>query len=206
MTEIEVALLVAIITSIIGPIIVTKYRIYREKNQPKKSYIDYTIETNQLIGEQLDDIKTQLKPDRVWISQFHNGGNFYPTGKSIAKFSITFETNNLNVIPLAETMTNIPVSLFNKSFSTLNNKNEILIRDYNSSEETTWGLRYFANNLGTKSSYLFALRSVKSNFIGVLGVEWEKNQKSLEEKDILYLKSKAITLGTLIGTYLYSNN
>ena len=205
MTEIEVALLVAIITSIIGPIIVTKYRVYKEKNPPKKSYIDHTLETNHLIEEQLDEIKSNLKSNRVWVSQFHNGGNFYPTGKSIAKFSITFEVNDLNVVPLSETISNIPVSLFNRSFSILNTKNEILIEDYKNLKETTWGLRYFASNLGTKSSYLFSLRSVKGDFIGVLGVEWEKSQKSLNQEEISYLRSKSISLGTLIGTYLYSN-
>ena len=44
-----------------------------------------------LVDDQLEQIKDELDACRVWISQFHNGGNFYPTGKSIQKFSIFHE-------------------------------------------------------------------------------------------------------------------
>ena len=50
------------------------------------------LKVGKLVESKIEDIKDEFKPDRVWITQFHNGGHFYPTGKSIAKFSVMYET------------------------------------------------------------------------------------------------------------------
>ena len=63
----------------------------------------------------------ELKCDRICISQFHNGGHFYPTGKSIKKFSIFYERTSEKASSIKDTFQNIPVSLFPKIFSLLNN-------------------------------------------------------------------------------------
>lgn len=207
MTSIEIALVVAIISSIVGPILVAKYKAYlEEKKKKKENPIVSTLKANALVEEELDKIKEEIKADRIWISQFHNGGNFYPTGKSMAKFSITHENVSINTPSLSDTLKNIPVSLFNRPFMELYENNEILVPNFKDKENYTFGLKSFADGLGTKSSYLFSLNSIEEDFIGTLGIEWVNKPKNLTEEQLNLLRVKAVSLGTIIGTYLYTTN
>ena len=81
--DIITAVIVAFITAVIGPIAMTwvKNKLERKKQDP----LAEAIEHNALIDHQVDNLFDQLNCDRVWISQFHNGGHLYPTGKSLQK-------------------------------------------------------------------------------------------------------------------------
>ena len=200
MFELEIAILVVVISAVVGPLLVTRYRHYL--NNKKVDPIKAAIEVNNLVEEQLDGIKDELDADRVWISQFHNGGNFYPTGKSIQKFSIFHEIYTPGISHISETFKNIPVSLFSKSISHLYSDGEILIPNY--SKEDKYGLKTFADGTSAKSSYLFSLNSINDEFIGTLGIEYCSRVKKLNEEQINEARSKSITIGTLLSTYLYA--
>ncbi len=203
MFELEIAILVVVISAVIGPLLVTRYRHYlnsKSKIDPIKSVIDY----NNLVDDQLEQLKEELDADRIWISQFHNGGNFYPTGKSIQKFSIFHEICTPGVNHISETFKNIPVSLFSKSISHLYSDGEILVPNY--SKEDNFGLKTFADGTNAKSSYLFALNSINDEFIGTLGIEYCSRVKKLNDDQLNDARTKAITIGTLLSTYLYEGN
>ena len=202
MTELEVGLTITSISAIIGPIIVTRYRHYLRTKEKKEDPVVSSIKANMLIDEQLDQLKTELGACRIWISQFHNGGNFYPTGKSISKFSIFHEKINPGVNGIREIYTNIPVSLFTKPFMHMYENGEILIPNHKKADE--YGLSVFADGTGAKSSYMFSLNSINDEFIGTLGIEYCSRVKSLNEEQINEARTKAITIGTLLSTYLYT--
>ena len=84
------AIIIASITAIVGPIIVTWVKSKLEKKKDKTP-MGEAIETNSLVHEQISDLMEEVNCDRIWVAQFHNGGHFYPTGKSIQKFSIFYE-------------------------------------------------------------------------------------------------------------------
>ena len=199
MFELEIAILVVVISAVVGPLLVTRYRHYL--NNKKVDPIKAAIEVNNLVEEQLDGIKDELDADRVWISQFHNGGNFYPTGKSIQKFSIFHEICTPGINHISETFKNIPVSLFSKSISHLYSDGEILVPNY--SKEDKYGLKTFADGTSAKSSYLFALNSINDEFIGTLGIEYCSRVKKLNDEQLNDARSKSITIGTLLSAYLY---
>jgi len=81
---------VALITAVFGPIAVA-WAKKKFETLPTKDPLDESIELNKLVDEQIDNILEEMEANRVWIAQFHNGGHFYPTGKSIQKFSIFYE-------------------------------------------------------------------------------------------------------------------
>ena len=200
MLELEIAILVVIISAIIGPLLVTRYRHYlhqKSKTDPVKEAID----CNCLVDDQLDLLKEELDADRIWISQFHNGGNFYPTGKSVQKFSVFYEICTPGISHISETFKNIPVSLFSKSISHLYSEGEILIPNY--SKGGTFGLSTFAEGTNAKSSYLFSLKSIQDEYIGTLGVEYCTRVRKLNEEQLNIARTKAITIGTLLSSYLY---
>jgi len=199
--ELELAILVVIISAVVGPLLVTRYRHYLN-NKSKIDPIKSALQTNILVDDQLEQLKDELDACRVWISQFHNGGNFYPTGKSIQKFSIFHEMFTPGVSPISDTFKNIPVSLFSKPISHLYSDGEILIPNYKKGNH--FGLKIFAEGTGSKSSYLFALNSINDEFIGTLGIEYCSRVKKLSEEQLNDARTKSITIGTLLSTYLYA--
>ena len=201
MFELELAILVVIISAVVGPLLVTRYRHYLN-NKTKVDPIKSALQTNMLVDDQLEQIKDELDACRVWISQFHNGGNFYPTGKSIQKFSIFHEMYTPGVSPISDTFKNIPVSLFSKPISHLYSDGEILISNYKKGNH--FGLKTFAEGTGSKSSYIFALNSINDEFIGTLGIEYCSRVKKLSEEQLNTARTKSISIGTLLSTYLYA--
>ena len=96
-SELVVALVTAVLSSIIGPIAV--YYVQQLTEKKKKDFLGESMETNELIIGKMESIREDYKSDRVWLLQFHNGGHFYPTGKSIQKFSMVYEVMGNSVVP-----------------------------------------------------------------------------------------------------------
>ena len=114
-----VVVIVAFITGVLGPILVIYIKHLLEKRKKKPDIVMDTLRVSELIDHKIEHIKDEFRADRVWISQFHNGGNFYPTGKSIAKFSIIYEVVSLRTPSVQTSFKNIPVNLFSKSIKQL---------------------------------------------------------------------------------------
>ena len=190
-------IIVALITAVFGPIAVTWFKT---KYKPKSttSPVDEAIELNSLVDDQLGVIMEELKCDRVWISQFHNGGHFYPTGKSIQKFSIFYEKVTIDTIPSQHTFQNIPCSLFPKAMSALYKEGEISVPTL---ESETYDLLAVAKPYGSKSFYLVALDDLQGKFIGVLSVDFKEEYK-LSKEDWIFIRQKAGVIGTLLDGYL----
>ena len=125
MTE-YLGIIVAFITGVIGPIAVMYFKNILEKKE-KPDMVRETLLVSELVNTKIEHIKEEYKADRVWVTQFHNGGNFYPTGKSMAKFSIIYETVGANVSSVQGNFHNIPVNLFSKSINQLLNNDVIEI-------------------------------------------------------------------------------
>ena len=190
-------IIVALITAVFGPIAVTWFKT---KYKPKSttSPVDEAIELNSLVDDQLGVIMEELKCDRVWISQFHNGGHFYPTGKSIQKFSIFYEKVTIDTLPSQHTFQNIPCSLFPKAMSALYKEGEISVPNL---ESETYDLLAVAKPYGSKSFYLIALDDLQGKFIGVLSVDF-KEEYQLSKEDWIFIRQKAGVIGTLLDGYL----
>lgn len=194
----------AILTSIIAPVIVILVRYFVEKYKKKPDMITDTLKTSDLIMTELDHIKDQFEADRVWISQFHNGGHFYPTGKSIAKFSIVYEVVDVGINSIQTDYQNIPVSLFSKSINHLINDNNICIPDFKDVTIATHGLKYIAEESGCKSSYFFAIKTLNGKFIGILGVNYTKKKTKLSPESVHSLFNHATAIGGVLSTHLES--
>jgi len=195
---------VAIIGGIIGPIIVLTSKWYLDNKLGKKKtdMVTEALEVGELVTTKLDQIREDFEADRVWISQFHNGGHFYPTGKSIAKFSIFYETVTPKAPSLQLTLKNIPVALFSKSFNELLTNCAVAIPDFEDETISTFGLKYFAAEYGTKSQYLFAIKNFEGKFIAILGVDYTEDKHRLKTKEIEELIHTSISLGGVLTNHL----
>lgn len=189
-------IIVALITAVFGPIAVTWYK---NKFAPKKkNLVDEAIELNSLVDDQLQTVMEELSADRVWIAQFHNGGHFYPTGKSIQKFSIFYEKTAPNTPSIQSTFQNVPVSLFPKAMSTLYKEGELAIPTYNGEN---YDLASVSAPYGTKSFYMIALDDLQDKFIGVISIAFD-TEYTLSKEDWIFIRQKAGVIGTLLDEYL----
>jgi hypothetical protein len=162
------------------------------------------LEASTLVDHQLEIILNELDCDRVWLQQFHNGGHFYPTGKSIQKFSIFYEKTTPDLPHLQHTFQNIPVSLFPRVLSKIYKDTELSIDDISTAEDT-YGLEYMTTQFGTKSVCMLGLYSLDDHLIGVLGISY-KNSHKLKRDEWVLIRQKAGAIGTLISEYLYTTN
>lgn len=176
----------------------------QKKNQEKekKDQIAESIKTNVLVQDKVQEILKTYEADRVYIMQFHNGGNFYPTGKSIHKFSIFYEYVNSNTTSIRESFQNVPVSLFSKSTNRLLEEDLIEIYDFNDKSIETHGLTHIAELNDVKSSYMFAIKAINGKFIGILGIDYTKRKKKLEMEKVNDLCIEASSIGGVLMNLL----
>jgi len=196
-------IIVALITAVIGPIIVNWVKLKMEKKDPSTPMRD-ALETSTLIDTQLEQVMEELECDRIWIAQFHNGGYFYPTGRSIQKFSIFYEKCTPETPNIQNTFQNIPVSLFPRVLSKVYKDNELSIDDV-TSEEDTYGLEYLTTQFGTKSICMVGLHSLDNHLIGVLTISYQ-TKHHIDKEEWIYIRQKVGVIGTLLSEYLYTTN
>lgn len=194
-------IIVAFLTGIIGPIILVLIKNYLDKKKTKPDMVKETLRVSELVTDRIDDILHEYKADRVWVTQFHNGGNFYPTGKSMAKFSVIYESVNTNVMSIQTNFRNIPVNLFSKSINELLESNKIIIPDYKDETISTYGLKYIAETTDCKSGYLFAIKSIDDKFIGTLGLDYTKQKMNLSQQSINEIEKHSSVLGGVLMSY-----
>jgi len=194
-------IIVAFLTGVIGPVILLLLKFYLDKKKTKPDIVKEALKVSGLVTDRIEEIREKYKADRVWITQFHNGGNFYPTGKSIAKFSVIYETVDANVSSIQSNFRNIPVNLFSKSINHLLVNDRIIIPDYKDETVATHGLKYIAESTDCKSGYLFAIKTIDDKFIGTLGLDYTKEKMNLSQQSINELEKHSSLLGGVLMTY-----
>tara|TARA_R100000951_G_scaffold113187_1_gene114723 strand:- start:431 stop:1033 length:603 start_codon:yes stop_codon:yes gene_type:complete len=193
----------AFLTGVVGPIlylIVQKY-LLKEKNK-KRDIVKENISSVSLINNELEDIREEFKADRVWITQFHNGGNFFPTGKSMHKFSVFYEVAKSGVSTVSTIFNNIPCSLYPKAFEHMMGGKGIFINDYKDAKVATYGLKGAAESVGTKSTYLIPLFTLDEKYIGNIGVDFVSKKKRLTKDEWEHLQIKAGRISGFISNHL----
>lgn len=198
-------LLGAFLTGVVGPILYLIIdKMMRKRNDSKRDKVKENIKNTCIIEEELDEIREEFNGDRVWITQFHNGGNFYPTGKSIQKFSVFYEVTKAGISSVSHTFNNIPTSLYPKAFNHMLNDDQkgIFIPDYNDVKVATWGLKGAAESVGTKSSYVIPLFTLDSKFIGSLGMDYVTKKKRITKDEWEHLQIKANRIAGFLSSHL----
>jgi hypothetical protein len=193
------AVIVAFITGVLGPVSVLLIRAYLAKKRKKPDPVKEALKIGELVTHKMELIQQYSKADRVWITQFHNGGNFYPTGKSMTKFSVIYEVVGGSVNSIQSNFQNIPVNLFSKSINYLLENHFIAIPDYKDETIATHGLKYVAEDTGCKSGYLFSINSIDDKFVGILGLDYTKKKTNLSGDVIQELLVDASSLGGVIN-------
>lgn len=201
-TEMIVAIITALLSSTIGPIAVHYAKELAEKKKKKSDPLAESLKVNQMINEKLEEIKQDFDSDRIWLLQFHNGGHFYPTGKSIQKFSMVYELLKPSVVPCQSQFQNIPVSLFSTAINHLSEGNTLAISNTEEDESKFEGITSVVFGAGVKSTYLFPIFNIKGEFIGIVGLDYVDHLKDFSPDDIKSINLEVSTIGGVINNYL----
>ena len=199
-------LLGAFLTGVVGPVLYLLISRYLQKQKDKtRDIVKENISSVSLISDELEDIREEFKGDRVWITQFHNGGNFYPTGKSIQKFSIFYEVAKAGVSSVSHTFNNIPCSLYPKAFEYMMEGNGLFIPNFSDPKIATYGLKGAAESVGTKSSFLVPLFTLDDKYIGNIGIDYVGKRKKLTKNEWEHFQIKAGRIAGYLSNHLTSN-
>lgn len=197
-----VEITIAFITGVISPIILLLVKNWLDKKKDKKDPITETLLLGEQVTHKIDEIREGVKADRVWVTQFHNGGHFYPTGKSIAKFSIIYESVSINVNSIQHSLQNIPVNIFSRALNRLVTNDIIEIYDFKDETVATFGLKDIAETNGCKSGYLFAIKAIDDKFIGVLGIDYTKEIVKLDDDVVNNIMVQVSSLSGVLMNHL----
>lgn len=195
----------AFLSGVVGPILYLLIdRYIAKQKESKHDRVKETISNTCIINDELEEIREEFNSDRVWISQFHNGGNFYPTGKSIQKFSIFYEVTKTGISSVSQIFNNIPTSLYPKAFNHMlqDEQKGIFVPDFDDPTIPTWGLRGAAESVGTKSSYVIPLFTLDNKFIGSMGMDYVTRKKKITKDEWEHLQIKANRIGGYLSSHL----
>jgi hypothetical protein len=193
--------LIALISGVISPIVIqlTKYYISLLRLPPKKEKLSKVLKYEDLITHKLEKIKDRYKADRVWIVEFHNGVHTF-SGKSVQKFSVTYEVVSPGVAREGQTTQNIPTSLFSKFFKTISDEIVFRVDDVTNVNSNNSSLQSFFESRGTKSFLALGIRNIENSLIGVLCLETITSLTNISEEQVLLLKSDANVLAGYLET------
>ena len=145
-----------------------------------------------------------LDADRIWISQFHNGGHFLHTNKSIQKFSITYEDVKPGVSSIIHLFTDIPLSLYSRSMNYIMENKHLWISDFKDDTIATYGLKSAAEATGTNASYVVGLFDIVTDkCIGTMGIDY-RTKKKLTQTQKDFLIERGSRLAGYLSIYLKS--
>lgn len=197
-------IITAFITAIFGPIAVEWIKLKFFYKKSKVDILGESINNDEKVDHQLEILLEELKCDRICITQFHNGGHFFPTGKSIKKFSIFYERTTEKTSSIKEIFQNIPISLFPKVFSTLYKEEEINIPKCNDNDLDCGIFQVNGKNYKTKSFYILSIKDLNDNFIGTLTISYYGKEHKLTSDEWILLRQKIGAIGTILTDYLHN--
>lgn len=194
-------IITAIITGVLGPIILwwakEKYEDSPEED-PSKRTVTEEIQFAQNISQELESIRKEISSDRIWIAQFHNGGQILNAGRksSMKKISITHEVTDKGVSKEKYKIDGVLVSFFSEMIDSIITKEHISYRD--DTEGMDPEVKLLLRERGTEQMEMFAMKNIDGVLIGIMGADFTSSGRELHEKEIQYLKVKANLLAGYI--------
>jgi hypothetical protein len=201
--ELVGTVLVALITALFGPVLVEYIKLKASKTEKEEQDpVKKELEQSCVIVEELEEVRSHLNADRVWITIIHNGGHFLHSNKSIQKFSVMHEVSKPGVSSIGMIFKNIPISLFSKSVQQQIEGKVINIPDVDDPTVSTFGLKSAFESVGTKAAVSKGLMDIATDsLIGTIGVDFLTPRK-LTPKELEYFKLRSDRMSGYISTFI----
>ena len=180
------------IIGVVGTLSAIWLKHYLERRKQQDCIIDQTVQEDTEIITRLDELKDEIKADRISIFSFHNGGEYY-SGKSMQKLSCSYEVVQPGVARTQLNLQNIPVSACLATLQHLMEYKEFHCYDVDSNYPES-ACKYQLVETGVKSTYQYAIFDLNKNAIGVIRADYVLDRERLSDEGHEALKYLAIKL------------
>ncbi len=159
------------VTSVIVALIAGGYfRKYQDKQKDKRSRSKLVeqIQKDELVHFSLREMRRKYNCDRLYIMQYHNGGNFY-TESPMQKASITYERCSDGLERIADKYQNVLISNFAWYHNNLLKDNCYFI-DVNLIDDIT--MRSWIKSFGTHAHIGIPVYDNQKHLVANIGLDW----------------------------------
>ena len=177
--------------------ILLKEYLQNHKSKQKTCVVQYT-KKNENIQKAVEYTLQELKADRAYIYEFHNGETFY-SGAHQQKFSCTYEALSNGVSSESMSLQGLRVSTFNdyiKDALGITSGKHFSLPDINQLDNPL--IRNWLEARGIHSSYSFPIKTLNNGIVGVLCIDFTKKQTVLTKDQVLLMRNQS----TIISGYL----
>jgi hypothetical protein len=188
----------ALISGVVGPLIIWHYKESQTNEQNKDRSVDDEVKFSRNLTKELEKIRKEVKADRIWIAQFHNGGRFLGSLQmdSMKRISVTHEVVAAGVSREQSSLSGVLVSFFSEMINDLLNEDHKHYTQEHVKNDPEIELLF--RQRGTEKMHVLAMRDIEGTLIGILGVDYVENPPDLSDEETQYLGAKAKLLAGYI--------
>jgi len=157
----------SIIVALISAGLVRSFLDKRKENNSRKKLVQQ-IERDQIVYYTIREIRRKYNSDRIFVMQFHNGGNFY-TESPMQKLSITYERCSDGLERITEKYQNILISHMCWYVTQVINKKMFY---YNTEDIEDVPTRAVIKNFGSQSHLAVPIYDKLNHLVGIVGLDW----------------------------------
>jgi hypothetical protein len=147
------------------------------KERKSKKDLTEQFAKDEIIHFSLKEIKRNYDADRITITQFHNGGNFY-TNSSMQKSSMTYERMTDGLEPIAQKYQNILVSNFSWYYHQALENNGFFYSVYDDVNDLA--TKSVIRSHGTNSHAVVPIFDKDKNLVATLALDWSFTEVPVE--------------------------
>jgi hypothetical protein len=157
----------SVIVALIGAGYFKKYTD-KQKESFSKSKLMEQIRKDEIVHLALRDLRRKYNCDRIYIWQFHNGGNFY-TSAPMQKTSVTYERCSDGLERKSEKFQNTIISTITSYIKDVLNL-EMFYNDVKDMPDIA--IRSVCQSYGTQSHAGAPIYDDKEHLVGILSMDW----------------------------------
>jgi len=164
------ALITSIASVIVALIGAGYFKRYTDKQKEtfSKSKLMEQIRKDEIVHLALRDLRRKYNCDRIYIWQFHNGGNFY-TSAPMQKTSVTYERCSDGLERKSERFQNTIISTITSYIKDVLNLEMFY---YEVKDMPDIAIRSVCQSYGTQSHAGAPIYDDKEHLIGILSMDW----------------------------------
>jgi hypothetical protein len=168
--EILPTIITSVTSIVIALITAGFFNMMKEKRakQNSRNKLSQQIETDEIVHSTLREIRRKYNADRIYVIQFHNGGNFY-TSSAMQKASVTYERCSDGLERITEKIQNVFVSHYNWLIKQTMDKG-MFIHDCNLIPDIA--TRALIKKFGTQSMVALPIMDRENHLIALLCMDW----------------------------------
>lgn len=157
----------SVVVALIGAGYFKRYNDTKKESYSKSKLMEQ-IRRDEIVHIAIRDLRRKYNADRIYIWQFHNGGNFYTT-YPMQKTSITYERTSDGLERKSERYQNVLITNFTSYIRKVIDGGMFY---FNMDSMDDLLIRSICQQYGTQSHVAAPIYDEKQNLVGILSLDW----------------------------------